>query len=64
MKKEPEWIARLPSRRPQALRRRPMAAWFAVNMPDLDFDDIYYYIKPTGSRSSERNDLPDAIKNT
>jgi len=40
--------ARLPSRRPQRFERRPMAAWFAVNMPDLDFDDIYYYIKPTG----------------
>jgi len=41
-----------------------MAAWFAVNMPDLDFDDIYYYIKPTGEQVQDWNDLPDAIKNT
>ena len=27
--------------------RKPMAPWFAVNMPDIDFQDIYYYIKPT-----------------
>ena len=25
-----------------------MAPWFAVNMPDLDFQDIYYYLKPVG----------------
>ena len=24
-----------------------MLDWFAKNMPDIDFDDIYYYIKPT-----------------
>jgi len=50
MKKEPSGCATSVSP-PQALRAPPMAAWFAVNMPDLDFDDIYYYIKPTGSRS-------------
>ena len=26
-----------------------MAPWFAVNMPDIDFQDIYYYLKPTGA---------------
>ena len=24
-----------------------MLDWFAKNMPDIDFDDIYYYLKPT-----------------
>ena len=29
-----------------------MLEWFAKNMPDIDFDDIYYYLKPTeGGRS-------------
>ena len=41
-----------------------MAPWFAVNMPDLDFDDIYYYIKPTEAQVKEWTDLPDSIKNT
>ena len=41
-----------------------MAAWFAVNMPDLDFDDIYYYIKPTSEQVNDWDDLPDAIKAT
>ena len=25
--------------------RKPMAEWFAVNMPDIDFQDIYYFIR-------------------
>ena len=33
-------------------------------MPNLDFDDIYYYIKPTGGQVDDWEDLPDAIKNT
>ena len=44
--------------------RKPMAPWFAEHMPDLDFDDIYYYIKPTGGQVDDWEDLPDAIKNT
>jgi Fe-S cluster assembly protein SufB len=31
---------------PEALRGKPMLEWFAKNMPDIDFDDIYYYLKP------------------
>jgi hypothetical protein len=30
-----------------------MAPWFAVNMPDIDFDDIYYYLKPAGEQVDE-----------
>ena len=47
MKGEPDWMRDF---RLKALKRfmaRPMAPWFAVNMPDLDFDNIYYYVKPT-----------------
>ena len=47
MKKEPEWMRDFRLRALKQLRAKPMAQWFAVNMPDLDFDDIYYYIKPT-----------------
>ncbi|MCL5948412.1 MAG: Fe-S cluster assembly protein SufB [Actinobacteria bacterium] len=64
MKAEPEWMQHF---RLNALRKfysKPMAPWFAVNMPDLDFDDIYYYIKPTESQVDSWDDLPDAIKST
>ncbi len=64
MKHEPEWMLRF---RLKALRRfmaKPMAPWFAVNMPDLDFDDIYYYVKPTEGQVRDWDALPDSIKNT
>src|SRR5271167_2063810 len=64
MKKEPDWMRDFRLRALQRFDRRPMAEWFAVNMPDLDFDDIYYYIKPTSGQVEDWNDLPDAIKNT
>jgi Fe-S cluster assembly protein SufB len=41
-----------------------MLPWFATRMPDLDFNDIYYYIKPTDHQVNSWDDLPDAIKNT
>jgi Fe-S cluster assembly protein SufB len=44
--------------------RKPMAPWFAVNMPDIDFDDIYYYIKPTEKQVDAWDELPDSVKAT
>jgi Fe-S cluster assembly protein SufB len=64
MKKEPDWMRDFRLRALSRFERKPMAEWFAVNMPDLDFDDIYYYIKPTAEQVEDWEDLPDAIKNT
>jgi Fe-S cluster assembly protein SufB len=43
---------------------KSMLPWFADRMPDLDFNDIYYYVKPTEGQVDKWEDLPDAIKNT
>jgi Fe-S cluster assembly protein SufB len=64
MKHEPDWMRDFRLRALTRFERRPMAEWFAVNMPDLDFDDIYYYIKPTSGQVEDWNELPDSIKNT
>ena len=64
IKNEPEWMRDFRLKALKRFEARPMAPWFAVNMPDLDFDDIYYYIKPTGGQVNDWNDLPDAIKDT
>ncbi|HEY3941404.1 MAG TPA: Fe-S cluster assembly protein SufB [Acidimicrobiales bacterium] len=64
MKGEPDWMRDFRLRALTRFERKPMAEWFAVNMPSLDFDDIYYYIKPTSQQANEWADLPDAIKNT
>jgi len=63
-KGEPQWMRDF---RLKALKRfyaKPMAPWFAVNMPDLDFDDIYYYVKPTEGQVKDWDALPDSIKST
>jgi Fe-S cluster assembly protein SufB len=64
MKGEPAWMRDFRLKALRHFERRPMAPWFAVNMPDLDFDDIYYYIKPTEQRVSSWDQLPDAVKQT
>src|ERR1700730_6887362 len=64
MKREPDWMRDF---RLKALKRfmaRPMAPWFAVNMPDLDFDNIYYYVKPTEGQVKDWDALPESIKST
>jgi Fe-S cluster assembly protein SufB len=44
--------------------RKPMLDWFAVNMPDIDFDDIYYYLKPNEGQVSDWDMLPEDQKAT
>ena len=44
--------------------RKPMAPWFAVNMPDIDFQDIYYYLRPSGEQVDEWDELPEQMKAT
>ena len=34
------------------------------DMSPIDFNDIYYYIKPTEGQVDAWDDLPDSIKNT
>src|SRR6202049_3278888 len=64
MKGEPEWMLTFRLRALQRFFAKPMAPWFAVNMPNLDFDDIYYYIKPTDKQVNVWDELPDSIKQT
>ena len=50
-KSEPEWMTKFRLNALKRFERKPMLDWFAKNMPDIDFDDIYYYLKPTRGRS-------------
>ena len=46
-KSEPEWMTKFRLNALKRFERKPMLEWFAKNMPTIDFDDIYYYLKPT-----------------
>jgi Fe-S cluster assembly protein SufB len=63
-KGEPEWMRQLRLRALRLFERKPMAPWFAVNMPDIDFQDIYYYIRPTDRQVDEWDELPEQMKAT
>lgn len=63
MKGEPEWMLQ---RRLYAYKHflsRPMPTWGA-DLSEIDFDNIYYYIKPTERQEDSWEDVPGYIKNT
>ena len=64
IKEEPEWMTKFRLRALKIFERKPMAPWFAVNMPQLDFQNIYYYLKPTKGQVDEWEELPEAMKET
>ena len=63
MKGEPDWMRDFRLKSYDRFGRRPMPGW-GGDMSGIDFDDIYYYIKPTESLSDDWDDVPDAIKDT
>ena len=63
-KEEPEWMTTFRLNALKRFERKPMLSWFATNMPDIDFDDIYYYLKPTNEQVSEWDQLPDEMQAT
>ncbi len=64
MKGEEPWMLKFRLDALKKFERKPMLPWFATRMPGLDFDDIYYYVKPTDHQVNSWDDLPDAIKDT
>jgi Fe-S cluster assembly protein SufB len=64
MKGEPDWMLRFRLRALKLFERKPMLEWFAKNMPTIDFENVYYYIKPTEGQVSDWDMLPDDVKRT
>jgi len=63
-KGEPDWMTKFRLKALRIFESKPMAPWFAVNMPNLDFDDIYYYLRPAGEQVDEWDALPEQMKQT
>jgi Fe-S cluster assembly protein SufB len=63
-KGEPDWMTQFRLKALQRFERRPMAPWFAESMPNMDFDDIYYYIKPTNRVVNEWDEIPQGMRDT
>ena len=65
MKEEPEWMLDFRLKSYKRFLRKPMPNWGGVEMLDtIDFDDIYYYIKPMEGQAKDWDMVPDSIKET
>ena len=62
-KAEPEWMRQIRHKSLDYFLARPLPQW-GGNLNDIDFDNIYYYIKPTEKQASSWEDLPSDIKDT
>src|SRR5215216_946072 len=62
-KKEPEWMLEFRLNALKAFQERPTPQW-GGNLNELNFDDIYYYIRPMENQGRSWDDVPDDIKNT
>ncbi len=62
-KDEPEWMLEFRLESLQQFERKPVPTWGA-DLSRINFDDIYYYIRPQDRQARSWDDVPDDIKNT
>lgn len=62
-KGEPDWLLQYRLKALETFYKLPMPSWGA-DLSGIDFDEIYYYIKPTNEQSRTWEDVPDDIKKT
>ena len=62
IKNEPEWMREFRLRSLKIFNSKPMPKWGGDI--SLDFQDIYYYLKPTEHQGKTWDDVPEEIKNT
>ena len=63
IKDEPEWMRRFRHDALEIFRAKPMPTWGA-DLSTIDFDDIYYYLRPAEKQGKSWDDVPEDIKRT
>lgn len=64
MKGEPQWMTDYRLKALDIFLKKPMPTWGA-DLSEIDFDDIYYYIKPSAEDSAKSwDDVSPEVKNT
>ena len=65
IKGEPEWMLEFRLKAYQRFLRKPVPKWGGGGLLDtIDFDDIYYYVKPEGEQAKDWDMVPESIKET
>src|ERR671927_812171 len=62
-KNEPEWMRTFRHKSLDYFLARPLPMW-GGDLTHIDFDDIFYYIKPTEKQANSWEELPADIKDT
>ena len=62
-KNEPDWMRKFRHKSLDYFLARPLPQW-GGNLNDIDFENIFYYIKPTENQAKSWEDLPADIKDT
>ena len=63
IKGEPAWMRDLRLKAFDIFLQKPMPAW-GGNVAQMNFDDIYYYVKPSDGEGRTWDDVPENIKKT
>jgi Fe-S cluster assembly protein SufB len=67
LKGEPQWMLDFRLRALEIFYQKPLptlSAWGSPELADLDFDDIYYYVRPTEKNAKSWDEVPETIKRT
>lgn len=62
-KNEPQWMRKFRLNALSVFKTKPLPLW-GGNLNNINFDNIYYYIKPTAKKAATWEDLPAEIKDT
>src|SRR5919204_15735 len=64
-KKEPEWMRQFRLRALDIFLKKPLPTWPAANLAEIDFQNIFYYVRPSeNSAEKSWDDVPPYIKET
>ena len=62
-KNEPQWMREFRHQALDIFLSKPMPTWGA-DLSGIDFDEIFYYLRPSEGQGKTWDDVPESIKNT
>lgn len=63
MKNEPDWMRDIRLKAYEIFESKPLPTW-GGDLSELDFDDIYYYVRSTDRQGRSWDEVPEDIKRT
>lgn len=63
LKNEPRWMRDFRLNAFRIFKKKPLPSW-GPDLSGINFDEIYYYLKPTAGKAKRWEDVPKAIRQT